>query len=65
MLQPKLKVYLIIIHRLSLVKAAMNAHAHCKLRNGVKKRPSIAERWSVQSLDRRNYICKLRYEKKI
>ncbi len=28
-----------VIHRFSLVKAAMNAPHICKMRNGVKKRP--------------------------
>jgi hypothetical protein len=33
------KLFLIVIHRFSLVKAAMNAPLICKLRNGVNKTP--------------------------
>jgi hypothetical protein len=36
------KLFLIVIHRFSLVKAAMNALRICKLRNGVSKTPSIS-----------------------
>jgi hypothetical protein len=36
------KVFLIVIHRFSLVKAAMNAQRICKLCNGVSKTPSIS-----------------------
>jgi hypothetical protein len=32
------KLFLIVIHRFSLVNAAMNAPRLCKLRNGVNKR---------------------------
>jgi hypothetical protein len=32
-------LFLMVIHRFSLVKAAMNAPHICKMRNGVKKRP--------------------------
>jgi hypothetical protein len=33
------KLFLIVNHRFSLVKAAMNAPRICKLRNGVNKTP--------------------------
>ncbi len=39
--QMRNKLYLIVIYRFSLVKAAMNAVGVCKLRNGVKKRLSF------------------------
>jgi hypothetical protein len=35
------KLFLIVIHRFALVKAAMNALRICKLRNGVNKRPQF------------------------
>jgi hypothetical protein len=37
------KFFLFVIHRSSLVKAAMNVARICKMRNGVSKRPSISE----------------------
>jgi hypothetical protein len=36
------KLFLIVIQRFSLVKAAMNALRICKMRNGVSKTPSIS-----------------------
>jgi hypothetical protein len=36
------KLFLIIIHLFSLVKATMNALRICKMRNGVSKTPSIS-----------------------
>jgi hypothetical protein len=42
------KLFLIIIHRSSLVKAAMNALRICKKPNGVSKTPSIFFCSSVQ-----------------
>ncbi len=35
------KKFVVIIHRFSLVKAAMNAPRNCKLRNGVNKTPQF------------------------
>jgi hypothetical protein len=35
------KLFLIVIRRFSLVKAAMNALCICKMRNGVRKTPSF------------------------
>jgi hypothetical protein len=35
------KLFLIVIHRFSLVKAAMNAPRICKMRNGVNKMPQF------------------------
>jgi hypothetical protein len=35
------KLFLIVIHRFSLVKAAMNAPRICKLRNSVNKTPQF------------------------
>jgi hypothetical protein len=35
------KLFLIVIHRFSLVKAAMNAPRICKIRNGVNKSPQF------------------------
>jgi hypothetical protein len=35
------KLFLIVIHRFSLVKTTMNALRICKMRNGVSKTPSI------------------------
>jgi hypothetical protein len=65
------KLFLIIIHRFSLVKAATNAN--CTLCNGVIKTPlniaiahlSLAEGLSFQSLDKCIYDCKLRNEKRL
>ena len=42
------KLFLIIIHRSSLVKAAMNAPRICKMRNGVSKTPSISSFFNCQ-----------------
>jgi hypothetical protein len=36
------KFFLIVIHRFSLLKAAMNALRSCKMRNGVSKTPSMS-----------------------
>jgi hypothetical protein len=36
------KLFLIVIHRFSLVKAAMSALRICKMCNGVSKTPSIS-----------------------
>jgi hypothetical protein len=36
------KLFLIVIHRFPLVKAAMNALRNRKMRNGVSKTPSIS-----------------------
>jgi hypothetical protein len=36
------KLILIVIHRFSLVRAAMNALRICKMPNGVSKTPSIS-----------------------
>jgi hypothetical protein len=36
------KLFWIVVHRFSLVKAAMNAPRICKMRNGVSKTPSIS-----------------------
>jgi hypothetical protein len=35
------KLFLIVIHRFSLVKAAMRAPHICKLRNGINKMPQF------------------------
>jgi hypothetical protein len=48
------KLLLIVIHRFSLVKVAMNATRIYKMRNGVSKTPSISFL----------YDCKLHNEKK-
>jgi hypothetical protein len=39
--QMRNKLFLIIIYRFSLVKAAMNAARICKLQNGVNKTPQF------------------------
>jgi hypothetical protein len=36
------KLFLIVIHRFSLARAAMNALRICKMHNGVSKTPSIS-----------------------
>jgi hypothetical protein len=46
------KHFLIVIYHSSLVKGAMNAARHCKLRNDVKKNTSISsifngKRWTM------------------
>jgi hypothetical protein len=43
------KLFLIVIHRFSLVKAAMNALRICKMRNGVSKTPSISSYFNCPS----------------
>ncbi len=44
------KLFLIIIHRFSLVKAAMNALHICKMCNGVSKTPSISSFFNCPSV---------------
>jgi hypothetical protein len=43
------KLFLIVIHRFSLVKAAMNALCVCKMRNDVSKTPSISSFFNCPS----------------
>ncbi len=43
------KLFLIVIPRFSLVKAAMNALRICKMRNGVIKTPSISSFFNCPS----------------
>jgi hypothetical protein len=43
------KLFLIVIHRFSLVRAAMNALRICKMRNGVSKTPSISSFFNCPS----------------
>jgi hypothetical protein len=43
------KLFLIVIHRFSLVKAAMNALCICKMRNGVSKTPSVSSFFNCPS----------------
>jgi hypothetical protein len=43
------KLFLIIIHLFSLVKATMNALRICKMRNGVSKTPSISSFFNCPS----------------
>jgi hypothetical protein len=40
--QSRNKPFLTVIHRFSLLKAAMNALRICEMRNGVSKTPSIS-----------------------
>jgi hypothetical protein len=40
--QMRNKLFLIVIHRFSFVKAPLNALRICKMRNGVSKTPSIS-----------------------
>ncbi len=43
------KLFLIAIHRFSLVRAAINALRICKMRNGVSKTPSISSFFNCPS----------------
>jgi hypothetical protein len=43
------KLFLIVIHRFSVVKAAMNALRICKMRNGVSKTPSVSSFFNCPS----------------
>jgi hypothetical protein len=43
------KLFLIVIHRFSLVKAAMNAVRICKMSNGVSKTSSISSFFNCPS----------------
>ncbi len=61
------KLFLIVIHRFSLVRAAMNALCICKMRTGVSKTPSISfffdcpsAQWISPQLSKLFYNCKLK-----
>jgi hypothetical protein len=49
------KLFLIVIHQFSLVRAAMNALRICKMRNGASKTPLISS--FSTALVRNEYLC--------
>ncbi len=54
------KLLLIVIHRFSLVKVAINAPRICKMRNGVSKTPSISFFFQLPKAEQRSLrTCQL------
>ncbi len=58
--QMRNKLFLIIIYRFSLVKAAVNAACVCKLCNGVSKTPQFLPFSIAKGGKRQKHTCKLR-----